>query len=131
MWDDDDPECRKTGKHYELEAAHIRKSEMAVQQTLTAFQSFTNPFTITNKDRTYSLAFGAPVAQKIKVDVLQAEAADEAANGKFIKDRFQNGSEMSTFDSVKKQKLLTMEACNKKVMLTSTQGKVNTYKFRI
>ena len=62
--------------------------------------------------------------------VFQDEAAAKSAK-KFIKGMFQNGSETSFFDPIKKQKLLTMEACNKKVMLTSTQGNVNIYKFSI
>ena len=102
-----------------------------MKRTLTAIQRFTNPFTIDDKDRLYSLASDAPVAQKVEVDVFQAEAAGKSAKEKFMKCRFQNGSETSFFDLIKKQKLLTMEACNKKVMITSTQGKVNTYKFSI
>ena len=65
------------------------------------------------------------------MDVFQGEAGGKSAKEKFITNRFQNGSETSFFDSIKKQKLLTMEACNKKVTLTSTQGKLNTYKFSI
>ena len=57
------------------------------------------------------------------MDVPQAEAAGKSAKEKFIKGRFQNQSEMSFFDPINKQKLLTMECCNKKVTLTSTQGK--------
>ena len=39
-----DPEYPKAGEHRELEAAEIKKSEEAVQRTLTAIKNFTNPF---------------------------------------------------------------------------------------
>ena len=106
----DDPECLKAGKHHDIEDVQIRKSEVAVQRILTAIQRFTNPFTITDKDHLYSLASATPVAQKVEVNELQAEAASKSAKEKFIKGRFQNGSEISFFDRIKKQKLLTMEA---------------------
>ena len=41
-----DPECPKAGKHRELQAAEIKKSEEAVHRTLTAIKNFTNPFAI-------------------------------------------------------------------------------------
>ena len=41
----DDLDVPKGGRHRELEKAEIRKSEDAVQQTITAIKSFTNPFT--------------------------------------------------------------------------------------
>ena len=50
----DDPECPKAGKHHELEAAEIKKSEEAVQRTLTAIKTFTAPFAITDNAMTVS-----------------------------------------------------------------------------
>ena len=125
----DDPECPKDGKHRELEAAQIRKSEEAVQRTLVAIhgQSFTNPFTIVDKDRLYSVTSGAPTSVKVELDVLRAEAVGKELKKAFISDRFQNEADKEFFDSIKRQKLMTMEACNKTVLLTSTQGKVNIY----
>ena len=119
----DDPDCPTSGKHHELERANIRKSEQAVQKVLTAIRSFTNPFPISDKDHLYSLASGAPVPFEVEVDVLRAEAAGKLAKETFIQQRFQQET-LGFFDPVKRQKLLTMEACNKKVMLTSSQGKV-------
>ena len=52
--DIDDPECPKAGKHHELEAAEIKKSEEAVQRTLTAIKTFTAPFAITDNAMTVS-----------------------------------------------------------------------------
>ena len=43
----DDPECPKAGKHRELKAAEIKKSEEAVQRTI---KTFTDPFAITDKE---------------------------------------------------------------------------------
>lgn len=123
----DSPEFPKAGKHRELEPAQIKKSEEAVQCTITAIKSFTNPFQMMNKERLYSLASGAPVTLEVGVDVLRAEAIGKTAKEAFIRDRLQGGWETSFFNLIKKQRLLTMEACNKKVKLTSSQGKVKQF----
>ena len=47
----DDPDCPKVEKHRELEKAEIKKSEDAVQRTMSAISKFPNPFTIVDKDR--------------------------------------------------------------------------------
>lgn len=120
-----DPDCPKAGRHRELEAAEIKKSEAAVQRTVTAIHSFTNPFTIPNKECLYSLASGAAAAAAVDVDVLRAEAVGKAAKQEFIEKRFKDKtSGMTFFDPVKKFKLLTMETSNKTAKLTSSQGKV-------
>ena len=68
-----DPELPKSGKHRELDRSQIRKSEEAVQKVMAAIHNFTNPWTITNKDRLYSVASGAPVSPEIEADVLDAQ----------------------------------------------------------
>ena len=80
-----------------------------------------------DKDRLYSVASGAPTSVKVELDVLRAEAVGKELKKAFISDRFQNESDKEFFDPIKRQKLMTMEACNKTVLLTSTQGKVNIY----
>ena len=70
----DDPECPKAGKHRKLEAAEIKKSEEAVQRTLTAIKTFNDPFAITGKDRLYNITSGAPVSP-VEIDVLRADTA--------------------------------------------------------
>jgi len=121
----DDPECPKAGKHRELERAELKKSEDAVQRTISAIRNFTNPFTLADKNLLYSLASGAPVSPDVELDVLRAEAAGKEAKESFIRDRFVNGSSTALFfEPIKKQKLKTMEASNKTVKLTSSQGKV-------
>lgn len=121
----DDPDCPKAGKHRELEKAEIKKSEEAVQRTISAIRNFTNPFTLTDKDNLYCLASGAPVSPEVELDVFRAEAAGKQAKEAFIRDRFIDGSSSEMFfDPIKKQKLKTMEASNKTVKLTSSQGKV-------
>ena len=118
-----DPDGPKMGKHWELEKAEIKKSKEAAQRVCTAIKNFTNPFTIAEKDKLYSLASGAPVPIDVETDVLRAEAVGKAAKADFIR-RLQSGEPGSFFDPLKKKKLKTMEACNKKVTLTSSQGKV-------
>ena len=88
----DDPECPKAGKHRKLEAAEIKKSEEAVQRTLTAIKTFTDPFSITDKDRLYNITSGAPVSPEVEIDVLRADTAGKEAKKTFISNRFQNGS---------------------------------------
>ena len=84
------------------------------------------------KDHFYSLASGAPVSPEVELDVLRAEAAGKEAKDAFIKDRFINGSsETLFFEPIKRQNLRTMEASNKTVKITASQGKVyilNKYK---
>lgn len=106
----DDPDCPKAGKHRELKRAEIKKSEDAVQRTMSAVRNFTNPFTIPDKDHLYSLASGAPVSVEVEIDVLRAEALGKEAKKAFIQDRFVNGSpETQFFEPINKQTLKTME----------------------
>lgn len=126
----DDPDCPRAGQHRELEKAEIKKSEEAIQRVLTAVRNFTNPFTITEKNRLYSLASGAPVPVNVEMDVLSAEAVGEAAKAEFV-GRLLSGEPESFFNPVKKNKLKTMEACNKRVTLMSSQGKVNRSRWSI
>ncbi|KAF3836203.1 hypothetical protein F7725_028761, partial [Dissostichus mawsoni] len=110
------------GKHRELEKAEVKKGEEAIQRTIETIRNFTNPFTISDKDRLYSLASGALVLMEVEMDVLQAETVGKAAKAEFIK-RLQSREPGRLFDPIKKQTLKTMETCNKKVTLTSSQGK--------
>lgn len=124
----DDPDCPKAGKHRELEKAEIKKSEDAVQRTISAIRNFTNPFSLVDKDHLYSLASGAPVPSEAEHDVLHAETTGKEAKETFIKDRFVEGeSESLFFEPIKRQRLKTMEASNKVVKLTASQGKVSTF----
>ena len=118
-----DPDHPRSGRHRELEKAMIEKSETAVQNVITAIQNFTNPFRITVKEKLNSLASDAHVPKDVEKDLLQAEAVGKAVKPEFI-ERLKSGNPESFFDPVKRNKLNTMEASNKKVHLTSSQGKV-------
>jgi hypothetical protein len=120
-----DPECPRAGKHRELEKAEIKKSEEAVQRTMTTICNFVNPFTLDDKDHLYSLASGAPMPYDIEVDVLNADEVGKTTKEKFIQERFVNGSsEELFFEPIKRLNLKTMDATNKVVKLTASQGKV-------
>ena len=94
----------KAGKHRELVAAEIMKSKEAVQRTLTAIKTFTDPFAITEKDRLYNITFGAPVSPEVKIDVLRADTAGKEAKKAFISNRFQNWwSEITFFEPIMRQ----------------------------
>ena len=126
----DDPDCPRAGRHRELEKAEIKKSEKAVQNVITAIRNFTNPFRIPNKEKPDSPQALATIPQlkleDVEKDVLKADAVGNAAKADFIK-RLQSGQQESFFDPIKRKKLRTMEACNKKIKLTSSQGKVSLY----
>ena len=78
-----------------------------------------------DKEHLYSLASGAPAAPDVEFDVLRAEAAGKKSKEAFIQDRFVSGSsEELFFEPIKKLKLKTMDASNKTVKLTASQGKV-------
>ncbi len=79
-----DLEFPKAGKHCELDPAQIKKSEEAVQRTIAAIKSFTNPFQMTDKERLYCIASSAPVSREVEVDVLCAEAVGKAAKEMLI-----------------------------------------------
>jgi hypothetical protein len=55
-----DPDCPRAGRHCELKKAEVKKCEESVQCVLAAVSNFTNPFTVTDKNRLYSVASGAP-----------------------------------------------------------------------
>lgn len=122
-----DPDSSRGGMHRELEKAEIAKSEAAVQQAMMAFTScFMNPWRVPDKTRLYNIASGAPVSPEVEVDVLRADALGKELKEKFIKERLQGGDPTSFFDKLPRQKLRRMVDSNKKVKLTSSQGKVNT-----
>lgn len=124
-----DPETPQSDRHRELEKANIRKSEEAVTQTVSAIKSFLNPFRIplpedSENDRLYALHSGAPVSKEIEIDVMRAERVGENEKLDFVNQRLKT-VDKSFFDPIKRQSLLTMEHTNKKVKLTSSQGKVS------
>ncbi|XP_049455367.1 uncharacterized protein LOC125902797 isoform X2 [Epinephelus fuscoguttatus] len=125
----DDTDCpTKARKHRELEAAEIKKSEEAVQRTLSAIRNFIDPFTVSDKDHLYNIASGAPVPLEVEIDMMRADTVGMEAKEAFIKDRFQNGNPEETFfEPIKRQKLKTMEASNKTIKLTTSQGKLIQY----
>lgn len=121
----DDPDSIKAGKHRELQAAEIRRSEDAVCRVLSTIENFTNPFNLSDKTRLYSLASGAPASHEVERDVLSAEYLGKCAKLKFIQTRFVNGnSQAMFFEPIKRLKLKTMEDGNKTIKLTASEGKV-------
>ena len=118
-----DPDSPKAGRHRELETAEIKKSEAAAQRAIDSIHSVSNPFTIPDKDKLYSLSSDAAASPEVERDVLRAECVGKTAKQDFIDNRFKE-SNLSFFDPVKRIKLLTMEKNNKMAKLTSSQGKV-------
>ena len=119
----DDPDCPKAGRHRKLEKAAVKKGEEAIQQILTAVR---NQIHSPSRIKTvYSLASGAPVPMDVEMDMLRAEAVGKAAKAEFIR-RLQSGESGSFFTAIKKKKLKTMEACNKKITIYSNQEETDT-----
>ncbi|WAR02903.1 hypothetical protein MAR_009461 [Mya arenaria] len=124
----DDPDCPKAGEHRELERAEVKKSEEAVQNTITAITSFSNPFARPDKDHLYSLASRAQASTEVEKDVLGAAKIGRNAKAVFITERFVScSSEESLFEPIQRLKLKTMESTNKTVKLTASQGKIVQY----
>lgn len=98
----DDPDCPKAGRHRDLEKAEIKKSEEAVQRVLAAVKNFTNPFTISDKDRLHYLASCTPVPTDIENDVIYEEAVGKVCKADYIS-RLRSGEPTIFFDLVKRQ----------------------------
>ena len=82
--------------------------------------------TISDKDHLYNIASGAPIPTDIEHDILQADEIGKRYKEKFIQDHFVNNlSRTDFFQPIKKLKLKTMEACDKKVSLLGSRGKVS------
>ena len=122
-----DPECPTAGKHRDLDTAQVRKSERAIQNVMTAISYFTNPWRTPNKEKLFSLASGTPVPADVEVDVFQADTVGKTLKEDFIQNRLGYASTKSFFDTLKRQTLRRMEANNKKVSLTTSQGKLIQY----
>ena len=69
-----DPDCPRAGRHRELEKAEVKKCEESVQRILAAVRNFTDPFTVVDMNRLYSLTYSAPVPMEFEKDMLRAEA---------------------------------------------------------
>ena len=124
----DDPECSKSGKHRDLEASHIKKSECAVKKVKEAISHFTNPWKIPNKERLYSLSSGASIPQEIEVDILCADELGKTLRSTFMQEWLIHGHEKDFFDSVARQKLKTIKDVNKTVCLRTSKGSLIQYK---
>ena len=57
-----------------MEKAEVKTCEDSVLRVLAAVRNFTNPFTVADKNRLYSLTSSAPVPMEVEMDVLRAEA---------------------------------------------------------
>ena len=122
-----DSECPSAGKYRDLEAAQVRKSERAIQNVMIAISHFTNPWRTRNKEKLFSLASGAPAPADVEVDVLRADTVGKILKEDFIQNRLGYASTKCFFDTLKRQKLRSMEDNNKKVSLTTSQGKLIQY----
>ena len=120
----------KHGKHHEESKSEVKQSEAAVQRVLNAFEGFLNPFEVADKDHLYSLSSGNQAAPDVENDVLTSEEVGRKAKIQFIHERLQKTSDdggKDFFDKLTKPKLKTMERANKKVKLSSVQGKAVQY----
>ena len=124
----DDPECPKSGKHCDLEASHIKKSECAVKKVMEAISHFTNPWKIPDKERLYCLSSGASIPQEIEVDILRADELGKTLRSTFMQEWLIHGHEKDFFDPVARQKLKTVKDVNETVCLRTSKGSLIQYK---
>ncbi len=66
-------------KHKDLRPTEVMKSEMRVQKTIDAINSFMNPFDVPDKEKLHSISSGAAAPTEIMGDVLRAEHAGTEA----------------------------------------------------
>ena len=121
-----DPNRPRASQHRDLSPSEILHSEKATQSVMKAIHNFTNPSAIADKSRLYSLASGAPATAKVTEEVLCAEKIGREARNAFNKERMELNCGSSFFEPLKRKKMKTMEACNKTVKITSSQGKVSS-----
>lgn len=119
-----DPERPKGGRHRELCQSEMTRSEEAVKRVMDVICNFTNPWTVHDKSRLYSLASGAPMPIDVEIDVMRADQVGKKAKNEFIKDRLLSTATKEFFDRLHRQKLRTMELSAKKVNLKTSSGKV-------
>ena len=113
-----DPDYPRAGRHCELEKAEVKTYEDSVLRVLAAVRNFTNPFTVADKNRLYSLASGVPSPWNSRWT-----CSEQKLWADFI-GHLQSREPGSFFDPIKKTKFKTMETCNKKITITSSSGKV-------
>ena len=99
-----DLDRQKARRHRKLEKSLVIEVEESVQRVTGAVRNFTNPFTVADKNRHYSMTSGAPVPMEIEMDVLRAEAAGMAAKGDFI-GRLQSG-EPGSFSTLSRRRYI-------------------------
>ena len=87
MWKmvDTIPDCEK--QHRNLRPSKISLSELQVQQTIAAFETFLNPFDIDPSQPLTSLSSGASMSEDIRDDVLNALKTGESQKQSFIHNR--------------------------------------------
>lgn len=110
------PDCEQ--KQRNLRPSQITKSEMQVQNTIAAFESFLNPFNLNPS----SLASGAAMSADVRKDVLNALKKGKSHKQEFIHDRLES-KKTEFFDPVKKKKfkIMTFPAPAKKLVASNKQ----------
>ncbi len=78
----------ETISHKDSSPSEIAKSERAVQQVVTAFQNFLNPFNIESGDHLYCISSGRPATNAVATDLLSVDSIGQAAYRNFIEERF-------------------------------------------
>ena len=109
-------------KHKDLNTGQIAKSEATINECLSAFEGFFNPFTIEDKGSLYNIASGVKVPVEVEKDILLAEDLGEKRKDEFIEERLKTNSKF--FDPIKKLNLKTMGTCAKSTKVKTSTNKV-------
>lgn len=110
--------------HKSTRCSQIQQSENEVQNVLTAFKQFVNPFImqLDARNNLYCLSSGLPANATVERDLLRyVQAGNEAANA-FITSRLVSKT-VKFQDPIAKSKLVTFQSMAIKKKLTSTQKK--------
>ena len=114
------PDCEQ--KQRNLRPSQIARSEMQVQNTIAAFESFLNPFNLNPLQPLTSLASGAAMTADVREDALNALKKGESQKQVFIHERLESNS-TKFFEPVKKNKFKTMAFPAPVKKLTASKSK--------
>ena len=110
------------GKHRDLRAPEIVRSEVLVENVIDAVESFVNPFSISERESLFNLSSGAKVNEEIEKDILNAEEFGKTSKECFIDERLKKNE--GFFNPIKRLNLKTMATASKKVICTTKTNKV-------
>ena len=105
--------------HKDVTRSEIAKGERAVTGMISAFQNFTNPFSILDHDNLYCISSGRPISEEIAQDLLAVDSKGKAAYQSFVQERLVEKT-TSVHSPIKRLKLKTFTSLAVRKPVTSS-----------